>query len=182
VPAAADDSDKPASGRERATSVDVRFEVGTDGLLRRAEVVRSSPQSADPQWALNVVEQMAFEPSPGNSMRTPVTSTMPVRLDSGDARRIDGRTEATARESFEEMLQSLPEGLRMQLQTAVLQLNLEGVGSASEAPKDLSIARIRAKVDGMSAVQILAAAEQSARTPGAARMILEPTAPRIQRD
>lgn len=173
----ADASKKPAESTTqavRATDVEVRFEIGQDGHVRDTRIVHSSPAEADADWAREVVGQLEFEPSASNSARKSVASTMSVRLHPDHTPRIDGRTEQAAAASFKKMLQSLPEGQRMLLHVAVLQLNVEGMGSASDVTGELSVARVRDRIDGMTAVQIMAAAETSSRSPGAPKLMIEP--------
>lgn len=74
---------------------------------------------------------------------------------------IDAQSEESAQHTYEHMFHQLPKGKRMELQMAILLLNMDGVGSASEmlANPDLrnpGIKRIRARVAGMSADQIIA--------------------------
>lgn len=78
-----------------------------------------------------------------------------------DSVTIDAQSEESAQRTYEQMFQRLPEGKRMELQMAILQLNMDGVGSASEMLADPElrnpgIKRIRARVAGMSADQIIA--------------------------
>ena len=75
--------------------------------------------------------------------------------------RIDATSEATATATFERMTSSLSPRKQQALQIAVLLLNMEGVSSAYEVVDDPalqrpSIARIRDKVSGMSADEIIA--------------------------
>jgi hypothetical protein len=75
--------------------------------------------------------------------------------------RIDATSEATATATFERMTSSLSPRKQQTLQIAVLLLNMEGVSSAYEVVDDPalqrpSIARIRDKVSGMSADEIIA--------------------------
>lgn len=80
--------------------------------------------------------------------------------------RIDGRSAATAEASFQAMLRMLSMEERQQLVAAVMMLNFEGVRSATEVMADPalrspSIARIRARVDGLSADEIIALASEN---------------------
>jgi hypothetical protein len=75
--------------------------------------------------------------------------------------RIDATSDATATATFERMTSSLSPRKQQTLQIAVLLLNMEGVSSAYEVVDDPasqrpSIARIRDKVSGMSADEIIA--------------------------
>lgn len=81
----------------------------------------------------------------------------------GDVATIDARSEASAQQSYERMFNGLPEDKRMELQMAIIQLNMDGVGSASEMLADPElrnpgIKRIRARVAGMNVDQIIAEA------------------------
>jgi len=79
----------------------------------------------------------------------------------GEPTRIDAASAESAERSYEQMFWELPEAKRLELQMAILQLNMDGVGSASEMLADPElrnprIKRIRDRVAGMTADQIIA--------------------------
>jgi hypothetical protein len=74
--------------------------------------------------------------------------------------RIDASTTATAESSYKVMLDRLSEQKQMQLALAVLTINMIGVNSAHEVVNNPelqspSIGRIKDRVDGMSADEII---------------------------
>jgi hypothetical protein len=73
---------------------------------------------------------------------------------------IDASSEQSAQESYTKMFDSLSGSKRVQLQMAILLINMDGVGSASEMMADPElrnpgIKRIRDRVAGMTADQII---------------------------
>jgi hypothetical protein len=73
---------------------------------------------------------------------------------------IDASSEQSAQESYTKMFESLSDSKRIQLQMAILKINMDGIGSASEmmAEPELrnpGIKRIRNRVAGMTADQII---------------------------
>lgn len=89
-------------------------------------------------------------------------------LHAGKAVRLDASTLDSTQASFERMLQGLPAAQRNALFGAVLLINLEGVHSARELAnpelQDLSVLRIKHRIDGMTADEIIALAD-SLETP-----------------
>lgn len=103
--------------------------------------------------------------------------------------RIDGSSEAAANRTFQRMLQSLKPDQQQALVIAVIQINLIGVESAYGlvGNADLqhpSAARIRTRIAGMSAPEIIAFAAKNATTtahvkgeePGVPAELLRPLA------
>lgn len=85
-------------------------------------------------------------------------------LHAGKAARLDASTVDSTQASFERMLQGLPAARRSALLGAVLLINLEGVRSARELAanpdlQDLSVLRIKHRIDGMTADEIIALAD-----------------------
>ena len=80
--------------------------------------------------------------------------------------RIDASTSATAEASYQKMFSSLPQAKQMHLAVAVLTINMIGVGSAYEVVRSPelqapSIVRIKDRVAGMSADEIIAYAAKN---------------------
>ena len=80
--------------------------------------------------------------------------------------RIDASTTATAEASYQKMLDSLPQAKQVQLAVAVLTINMIGVSSAYEVARSPelqapSIGRIKDRVAGMSADEIIAYAAKN---------------------
>lgn len=74
--------------------------------------------------------------------------------------RIDASSDAAARSSYDQMVESLPARKRQQLQIAILILNMDGVSSAHEVVNDPelqhpSIERIKGRVSGMTADEVI---------------------------
>ena len=81
-----------------------------------------------------------------------------------DPIRLDASSDQAALNSFKSMLEQLPQQKQEDLQFAVLKINMDGVGSASEMLADPAlraptIARIKDRVAGMTAEEILAVSE-----------------------
>lgn len=66
--------------REIAHTVTVRYLIGSDGIVRDAEVLKAVPAKGDASWALRAVSNYRFEPAEGNPSRTPVRPTHTVTL------------------------------------------------------------------------------------------------------
>lgn len=80
--------------------------------------------------------------------------------------RIDASTTATAEASYKAMLGKLPQAKQMQLSLAVLTINMIGVNSAKEVVNNPelqspTIGRIKDRVAGMSAEEIIAYAAKN---------------------
>jgi hypothetical protein len=78
---------------------------------------------------------------------------------------IDATTEASAQRSYERMTAALPKQRQIDLSMAVLKINMDGINSAAEMLADPElrnpgVARIRQRVAGMTAEQIIAEAEK----------------------
>lgn len=78
--------------------------------------------------------------------------------------RIDGTTDETAQASYTKMARGLSPERKMALALAVLKLNMEGINSAHEmlntpGANSPSITRIRERVNGMTAQEIIALGE-----------------------
>ena len=81
------------------------------------------------------------------------------------ALRFDGSSDAAAEASWTRMVNGAPAAQRQKLLIAMLKLNLDGVDSAYQVvgnPEfdELGIARIKDKIDGMTANEIIALAER----------------------
>lgn len=81
-----------------------------------------------------------------------------------EATRIDASSDATAEASFKAMLSELPNGKQQELLVAMIEINLEGVQSAYDIVGNpqlqrMSITRIKDRVAGMTAEEIVAYAE-----------------------
>lgn len=87
--------------------------------------------------------------------------------------RIDGSSHASAQRTFAAMDDELPPEKQLALRMAILQINLDGVRTAADAPQDLSAGNIRARIDGMSADEIIAEAAKAAAKEDAPRMELQ---------
>ncbi|MBB1062007.1 DUF6694 family lipoprotein [Marilutibacter spongiae] len=77
-----------------------------------------------------------------------------------DAPRLDATSDASAQSSFKQMIEALPGEQRIQLQLAMVAINLKDVKSAYEVVNDPSlqspsIVRIKEEVDGMTAQEII---------------------------
>ena len=108
----------------------------------------------------------------------------------GSVPKVDGSSDASAQRSYKAMFNSLDEQGQQKLATAMLLLNMEGVTSMQQVVDDpalqsLGIGRIRSRVDGMTADEIIKlAATASANSglrvldpdalPGVPRALLEP--------
>jgi hypothetical protein len=75
---------------------------------------------------------------------------------------IDAASEDAANRSYQRMVKSLDGSKRDELVTAVLQLNMVGVETASDAPANPSAGRIRDRIGGMTAAQIVDLAHRTA--------------------
>lgn len=78
---------------------------------------------------------------------------------------IDASSAQSAQASYERMFDALPTGQRVELQKAIILINMDGVGSAAEMLQDPElrnpgIKKIRARVAGMTAQQIIAEARK----------------------
>lgn len=80
----------------------------------------------------------------------------------GQGIHIDASSEASADRSFQRMLNSLDTNQKTQLAAAVVQLNLVGVETASDAPAHPSAGRIRDKIGGLTASEIIDLAHRTA--------------------
>jgi hypothetical protein len=80
----------------------------------------------------------------------------------GQGIHIDGSSDAAANRSYQRMVNSLDGTKKDELVTAVLQLNLVGVETASDAPTNPSAARIRDRIGGMNASEIIDLAHRTA--------------------
>jgi hypothetical protein len=94
-----------------------------------------------------------------------IASCTTTKIDRSVAR-IDASTPATAEASYKKMLGSLPQAKQMQLAVAVLTINMIGVSSAYEVVRSPelqapSIVRIKDRVAGMSADEIIAYAAKN---------------------
>jgi hypothetical protein len=83
--------------------------------------------------------------------------------------RVDGSSDEAADKSFGDMVNSENPEQRRKLLTALVQINMEGVknvgqAEASEASHHPSAARVRKKIDGMTAEQIIALGAQAQGT------------------
>lgn len=81
-----------------------------------------------------------------------------------DPVRLDGSSDQAALDSFDLMRAELSQKKQADLVFAVLKINMDGVGSASEmlanpALRETTVARIRDRVDGMTAEEIITEAE-----------------------
>lgn len=84
---------------------------------------------------------------------------------SDDALRLDATSDATAQRSFQRMVDSADATGKQDLAFAMLKLNMEGVQSAYEVVQQpdlqtLSIARVKDRVAGMTADEIIALANE----------------------
>jgi len=82
----------------------------------------------------------------------------------GDLLKLDASSDQTALDSFNLMLAELPQKKQEDLQFAVLKINMDGVGSAAAiladpALRSPSVARIKDRIAGMTADQILVEAD-----------------------
>jgi hypothetical protein len=90
----------------------------------------------------------------------------------GQTPRLDGSTDKAADDSFAAMVKAAPAIQRQALLIALVQINMEGVQSAEEAIKTdasrhPSAARVRLKINGMTADEIIAlGAAAQTTTPG----------------
>jgi hypothetical protein len=80
--------------------------------------------------------------------------------------RLDATSAASAQESFQRMLEGASGAKRNELLVAMLKLNMSGVRSAYEVVakpelQSLSIARIKDRVAGMTAEEIIALADST---------------------
>lgn len=80
--------------------------------------------------------------------------------------RLDATSSASARESFGKMMDQSDARQRKALAIAILRINMEGVGSVQKAMADPSlqafgVERIKDKVAGMTAAEIIALGERS---------------------
>lgn len=80
--------------------------------------------------------------------------------------RLDATSDTTAQESYEKMMRQASEKQQQALAVAMLKLNMAGVQSAYEVVQDkdlqsVSIARIKDRVAGMTADEIIALAERT---------------------
>ena len=78
---------------------------------------------------------------------------------------LDARSDASAQRSYEKMMRGRSDAQKVALALAVMQINLEGVNSAYELAadpglKELGINRIRERVAGMTADEIIALGER----------------------
>ncbi len=93
-----------------------------------------------------------------------ISATISPRIASAaEPTRIDGSSDQAAERSFQKMMGERDRDAQMQLAMAMLQINMAGVSSASEmlANPELrnpSITRIRDRVDGMTAEEMIALA------------------------
>jgi hypothetical protein len=85
-----------------------------------------------------------------------------LTVGAGQGIHIDGSSEAAANHSFQRMLNSLDTNQKTQLATAVVQLNMIGVETASDAPQNPSAGRIRDKIAGMTSSEIIELAHRTA--------------------
>jgi len=93
-----------------------------------------------------------------------IAFVVPVRA--AEPVRIDATTEKTAEATWDLMLKELPAAKRQALIVAMLKVNLTGVNSAGEIAANpelhsMGIARIKDKVAGMTADEIIALGERS---------------------
>ncbi len=170
-----------ASHTNRAVEVDVQFDIGRDGRVAGARALSHSPADASPDWATEVVSGMAFVATQENSDRQPVRSTINVRLQTqDDMPRIDGTTEATAQQSYQHLVSTLQPEKRLLLGMAMMQIGLEGMRSIADAQaagryeNPGSILPIRERLHGMDFDGIMLEAAESAKQPGAPRMMIPP--------
>ena len=89
-----------------------------------------------------------------------------VRASNDHSVRLDATSDATAQVSYEKMMRQAGEKQQKALAVAMLKLNMAGVQSAHEVVQDkdlqsLSIARIKDRVAGMTAEEIIALAERT---------------------
>ncbi|PJK00636.1 hypothetical protein CO641_01260 [Lysobacteraceae bacterium NML91-0213] len=164
-------------GSNPAQSVVVELTIDRDGVPRDVSVVDATPAGADGAWAHRFVsDDTRYLPAATNLERRPVIVRMPLTLALvGTALRIDGSSDAAARESFARMMDALPDPERLRLQLAVMQIALAGMGSVADMnrryPGGLpTIVDIRDRVDGMTHAGILAAAAAEAARDGAPRL------------
>jgi hypothetical protein len=75
---------------------------------------------------------------------------------------IDGSSEAAANKSYQRMVNSLDGKKKDELVTAVLQLNMVGVESADDAPTNATAGRIRDRIGGLTAAEIIDLAHRTA--------------------
>jgi hypothetical protein len=75
---------------------------------------------------------------------------------------IDGSSEAAANRSYQRMVNSLDGKNKDALITAVLQLNMVGVESAGDAPANATAGRIRDRIGGLTAAEIVELAHRTA--------------------
>lgn len=85
-------------------------------------------------------------------------------LSAGEPTRLDASSDQAALNSFNLMLAELPRDKQEDLQFAMLKINMDGVGSAAEmladpALRTPTIARIKDRVAGMTAAEIMAEAD-----------------------
>lgn len=78
---------------------------------------------------------------------------------------LDGSSDRAAQRSYQKMFRGRSDAEKLALALAVAKINLEGINSAYElvaspARDDLGITRIRERVNGLSAEQIIALGEQ----------------------
>jgi len=83
--------------------------------------------------------------------------------------RIDGSSDKSVEQSFNRMMKSLDDDGRTALMTAIIQLNLVGVSGAAEMLADPALrnpgpARIKTRIAGLSASEIVALARKTATT------------------
>jgi hypothetical protein len=90
------------------------------------------------------------------------TAFISLSLSAGQGIHLDASSDAAANRSFQRMLNSLDTNQKTQLAAAVVQLNMVGVATASDAPKDPSAARIKDKIAGMTASEIIDLAHRTA--------------------
>lgn len=84
--------------------------------------------------------------------------------DADEAVRLDGSTIATAERSFIRMMDQRSPDERLELMAAIIKLNMAGVESAIDIVgnpelQEVSVARIRGRVDGMTANEIIELSE-----------------------
>ena len=80
----------------------------------------------------------------------------------GQGIHIDASSDAAAEHSYQRMVNSLDGKNKENLVAAVIQLNMVGVNTASEAPAKPSAARIKDKIGGMTAAEIIDLAHRTA--------------------
>ena len=156
----------------------VEILIGSDGRVSQAHVVEYSPEDSNPEWARQVATQMTFKPAPENTARTPVTTRLPVSAIDVDAVRIDGSSDEAMHASVTLMLASLPDQQKVLLQTALLQLSIDDIGSVEELRErfpDMNprVEFLRERIDGMTMPEILAEAEAASRKEGAPQMSIQ---------